>query len=107
VPSVSYGAKDAGRTVTLAVGTRFIVELEENATTGYTWSSPEFDEKIVALTGDEPTRVGSAIGAGGTRKFEFATRAPGKTTIRLGLRQPWMPNAAPEATFELSVVVTP
>jgi inhibitor of cysteine peptidase len=104
---MSYGAKDAGTTITVAVGTRFTIELEENATTGYTWSSPEFDQKVLALSGDEYTLPeGAAIGGGGMRKFEFVARTAGRTVIRLGYRQPWMPNAPPEATFELTVVVT-
>jgi inhibitor of cysteine peptidase len=108
VPAVSYGARESGRTVTVAAGSRFFVELEENPTTGYQWSDPEFDEKILALAGDEYTPAeGAAIGGGGMRKLEFAARAAGRTAIRLAYRQPWDRDVAPEKTFELTVVVTP
>jgi inhibitor of cysteine peptidase len=107
MPALSYGPKDAGKSVTLSAGARFFIELEENPTTGYKWSSPEFDEKVLALSSDEYTPAeGAAIGGGGMRKFEFVARTAGRTVIRLGYRQPWMPNAPPEATFELTAVVT-
>ena len=59
--------------MTLTVGTRFSVELEENPTTGYKWSAPEFDGRSLALEADDYTLAkGAAIGGGGTRKFGFA-----------------------------------
>jgi inhibitor of cysteine peptidase len=107
MPAVSYGAKDAGKTVTVAVGARFSVELEENPTTGYTWSSPEFDEKVLAPAGDRYTPAGGAIGGGGSHVFEFVARAAGRTAIRLAYRRSWERGVPPEASFELTVVVTP
>jgi inhibitor of cysteine peptidase len=108
VPAVSYGAKDAGKTVTVAVGARFSVELEENPTTGYKWSSPEFDAKVLALTGDEYAPAeGAAIGGGGKRTFGFVARAAGRAAIRLAYRRPWERDVVPEASFDMTVVVTP
>jgi inhibitor of cysteine peptidase len=105
--AVTYGVKDAGKSVTVAVGTHFTIELEENPTTGYKWSSPEFDEKILALTADQYTPAeGAAVGGGGTRKFRFVARSAGRTTIRLAYKRPWERDVAPEARFELTVAVT-
>jgi inhibitor of cysteine peptidase len=108
VPAVIYGVKDAGKSVTVAVGTRFTIELEENPTTGYKWSSPEFDEKVLAPTSDQYTPAeGAAIGGGGKRTFGFVARAAGRTAIRLAYRRPWERDVVPEASFDMTVVVTP
>jgi inhibitor of cysteine peptidase len=107
VTTLTYQEGDRGRTVSLTVGTRFSIELEENPTTGYKWSTPEFDEKSLALEADDYTLAkGAAIGGGGTRKFGFVVKSTGRTTIRLVYRRPWERDAAPEAVFELTVVGT-
>jgi inhibitor of cysteine peptidase len=107
VTTLTYQEGDRGKTVSLAVGTRFSVALEENPTTGYKWSTPEFDGRSLALEADDYTLAkGAAIGGGGTRKFGFLVKSTGRTTIRLAYKRPWEKDAAPEATFELTVVGT-
>jgi inhibitor of cysteine peptidase len=104
---LTYQEGDRGKTVSLAVGTRFSVALQENPTTGYKWSAPEFDGRSLALEADDYTLAkGAAIGGGGTRKFGFVVKSTGRTTIRLAYRRPWEKDAAPEAAFELTVVVS-
>ena len=105
--TLTYQEGDRGRTVSLAVGTRFSVALEENPTAGYKWSAPKFDGRSLALEADDYTLAkGAAIGGGGTRKFVFVVKSIGRTTIRLVYKRPWEKDAAPEATFELTVVGT-
>lgn len=105
VTTLTYQEGDRGKTVSLAVGTRFSVALQENPTTGYKWSAPEFDGRSLALEADDYALAkGAAIGGGGTRKFGFVVKSTGRTTIRLAYRRPWEKDAAPEAAFELTVV---
>jgi inhibitor of cysteine peptidase len=93
--------------VSLTVGTRFSIELEENPTTGYKWSTPEFDQRSLALEADDYTPArGAALGGGGTRKFGFLVKSAGRTTIHLAYMRPWEKDAAPEAVFELTIVGT-
>src|ERR1700683_4839387 len=69
VTTLTYQAGDRGRTVSLAVGARFVVALEENPTTGYEWSAPAFEGTSLALEADDYTLAkGAAIGGGGIRK---------------------------------------
>jgi len=91
----------------MAVGARFSIELDENPTTGYRWSAPAFDEKYLVLEADEyAPAAGAAIGGGGVRRFVFAVKSAGRTAIRLENKRPWERDAAPEATFEMTVVGT-
>ena len=107
VPTLTYHAQDRGKTVSIAVGTRFSIELDENPTTGYRWSAPTFDEKYLVLEADEYTpAAGAAIGGGGIRQFVFAVKSAGRTAIRLENKRPWERDAAPAATFEMTVVGT-
>ena len=100
-----FREQDNGRTVNSAVGGRFCVELVENGTTGYVWSRPEFDEKVLALESDESVPAASgAVGAGGVRRFVFLTKAAGRASVRLANRRPWEADAVPAARFELTVV---
>jgi len=67
---------DNGRTVSVAVGTRFRIELEENRTAGYAWSRPEFDEKgtVTGYVKDSDGKyVTSRLGEGTLRQIASTT----------------------------------
>lgn len=105
MPDSTFQAKDNGKTVSIPVGQRFRLELEENPTTGYRWSVPEFDQKCLVLESNEYTPAGGAgIGGGGVRQFGFAVKSPCRTKIHLMNKRPWEKDAAPEATFEITVI---
>jgi inhibitor of cysteine peptidase len=105
---VVFKAEDNGRVANVPVGRRFGIRLEENPTTGYKWSKPEFDSSCLRLGSDEYTPYkGTGIGGGGVREFEFTPLAECRTTIRLMNRRPWETNVTPVATFEITVVGTP
>jgi len=100
-----FREQDSGRTVEEAVGGRFCVELVENGTTGYVWSRPEFDGKLLALESDESVpAAGGTVGAGGVRRFVFRIKAAGRATVRLAYRRPWETGVNPASRFELTVV---
>jgi len=105
VPDTLFEAKDNGAVASVEVGERFRLRLEENPTTGYKWSKPDFDTACLQLLSDEyKPHQGAAIGGGGVREFEFAPTGPCRTTIRLTNRRPWETNVAPAATFEMTIV---
>lgn len=63
-------------------GEQFIINLDENLTTGYSWNYKIKDEDIVKLVKDqylEPSN--KLVGASGTHKFIFIGEKKGETTI--------------------------
>jgi len=74
----------------------FVMELEENATTGYSWSKPTFDDAVVKLEKDEfipPTH--GLCGAPGRHVFVFRGIGPGTANIRTAYCRPWEKNVKP------------
>jgi predicted secreted protein len=94
---------DRGRTVSVGLGTRFHIELEENRTTGFSWSAPEFSPASLTLESDD-TVPGAAVGGAGLRRFVFKVTAEGRTTIRLVSRRPWAKDASDSPHFEVTIV---
>jgi inhibitor of cysteine peptidase len=78
---------DPSRTIDVAVGEEFIISLDSNITTGYSWqlASP-LEEDVVVLVGSdyipEPGAENRA-GAGGTEEWTFKAAGKGSTTISL------------------------
>ncbi|MDD3212908.1 MAG: protease inhibitor I42 family protein [Eubacteriales bacterium] len=68
------------------------ITLQENPTTGYTWSYVISDEAIIAVTDDgyiADANPEGLVGAGGTHRFTITGIAEGQATVTLTLAQPW------------------
>ena len=105
--AATFTESDSGKTVSIVVGARFTVELQENPTTGYKWARPDFDAKLLSLESDAYVLAeGTGIGGGGSHSFLFLAKACGETTIRFEYKRPWERGVAPESRFELTVVVS-
>ncbi len=101
-----FSGADNGRTVTLHVGDRFTVALKENSTTGYSWKVVSSGEPAVKQVGQPTFKTDSSLhGAGGTVTYRFRAAAEGTGALELVYVRPWQKDAAPEATFKLTVVV--
>ncbi|MFH1330908.1 MAG: protease inhibitor I42 family protein [Actinomycetota bacterium] len=94
-----------GAVVELAVGEQIVVELDGNATTGYTWEVTAVDAAVLAPAGDVDYRSESdADGAGGAFTFRFDAVARGETTVTLVYHRSWE-DAAPVDVFTFTAVV--
>ena len=104
--STIFGAEDNGRTVSVTTQTVFSIELEENPTTGYRWSVPQFDGKYLELESDQfSPATGTGVGGGGIRQFSFRVKTPGKSNVRLVRARSWEKDSqGPE--FEITVIGT-
>jgi predicted secreted protein len=106
-PAATFRESDRGKTVSIAVGTRLCIELQENPTTGYGWGQLDFDKERLGLESDAYTPAGgTGVGGGGSHRFVFRAKARGATTIRFEYTRPWDHDAAPVRRFELTVVVS-
>ncbi|MBA7680556.1 hypothetical protein ES703_88876 [subsurface metagenome] len=83
---------NSGYTIEVGVNQDFIIALDCNPTTGYSWQE-SFDRNIVELveksfeTGKE-AKAG-IVGAGGVERFRFKILRTGETEITLIYKRPW------------------
>jgi inhibitor of cysteine peptidase len=84
---------DEGQTIDVGVGQEFIIELDSNPTTGYSWQA-DYDTTRLELVGGEPTYTPDeteepAMGSGGVESFRFKALQAGDTQVSLTYAQPW------------------
>ena len=100
-----YGEDD--KDITVNAGDTFVIQLEENPTTGYRWSVSISDEDIVKLDKDDyqqrPTDTG-VVGAGGTRILTFKGLKQGTAVISLTYERSFEESSAVE-TLEYKITV--
>jgi inhibitor of cysteine peptidase len=96
---------DSGTTVELAVGGTLVVDLEENATTGFSWSV-ETTPAMLKAAGDEQVAAGDTgvVGAAGRHIFTWEATAAGTGELRLQYARPWE-SVQPAKVFSVTVVV--
>lgn len=96
-------SRQHGQTVTVAVGTPLVVQLDESPTTGYAWSLVTAQEALpLTADGFEPAAPGS-VGGGGLRCLHFNVRRPGDHRLELALMRPWEGAAAAIDRFAATV----
>lgn len=94
-----------GATVTVADGDVVEITVTEQASTGFVWEVVSCPPGL-ELTDSTLVLAPAAPGASGRRTLRFTvTAAPtATTTLRLELRRPWEPQAAPQTVFEAHLV---
>lgn len=102
------GVRDGG--TSLAVGQTLLIELPNNATTGYAWrlsgsenallrpASP-FGQAVV-----QPHEPGM-VGVGGTTAWRFTARQPGMTTLSFTYARSWERDTPPAETATYRITV--
>jgi inhibitor of cysteine peptidase len=99
---------DANKEVKAKVGEFVVIEIEGNATTGYTWSEmPGRSDSVLEFQGQEyKTRdypIGM-VGVGGKAFFRYLVKNPGRTEIVLGYSRPWEKDTPPAQMFNVKIV---
>jgi inhibitor of cysteine peptidase len=105
---VHITAEQAGRTVSVAVGERFAVELVGVPTAGYVWAPaalPAFITRAGEATGNTTTAQSQPGFTGGNHweVFLFAATGPGAGELTFEQRRPWESNEPPAATFTVTI----
>ena len=80
------------------VGANFVIRLESNPTTGYSWRTAEFASGIVELVSNEykpQNNSGNIVGSGGTEIWTFKAVGKGKINITFEYVRPWEKDVPP------------
>ena len=98
-------ATDNGGQVEVKMGDQFVIELEGNPSTGYTWEAKDLDTSIFQQIGDAKFTSGnpSLIGAGGTLALTFKAVRAGTATLTLVYHRSWETGVDPINTFTVTV----
>ena len=100
-----------GSEAELAVGGQLIVTLASNpGSTGFSWNLSAISEAgVIQYVSDEyiaPEQTDPPmVGAPGDEVWTFEALAAGSATISMKYIQPWMPDAEPAETFDITVIV--
>ena len=104
--SLTLGEAKSGGTVTVNAGEIFVIILEGNPTTGYTWELDAIDATILQQIGEaEFTPESNAIGSGGKFTFHFKAISAGQSFLKLVYHRSWELETPPLNTFEVTVMV--
>lgn len=100
--------RSQGETIEARVGDQFQIELDANASTGFSWELAEpLNADVLKKVGNEyrDAGAGGAVGAPGTDVWTFEAVGPGEVEIKLKYFRPWEPAAKPvdEKTFNVKV----
>lgn len=92
-----FGKQD--RDITVSSGKRFMIQLEENPSTGYAWSFVISDKGVVYLFDnkfDENPTDNLIVGSSGMRNLTFMGKSKGTATISFVYERSWEENAEDE-----------
>jgi inhibitor of cysteine peptidase len=111
-PSHSEGIllheSDSGQILELRVNDTFLILLDSNPSTGYSWNVEYIDLAVLEQVGEPLFTPDSNLpGSGGTTMFAFQTIAVGQTLLRLIYHRTWEEDTPPLKTFEITITITP
>ena len=97
---------DSTQTINTGTNQEFIIALDSNPTTGYSWQA-SYDESVLELVGKsyemgEEAKQG-VVGAGGVEYFQFKVLKAGKTEITLVYKRPWEEESLYQKAFTVII----
>ena len=94
--------KDSGRTLTLTVGQRFVVDLNLGA--GHYVVAPEFDPSILSLVGQSMQSTSGPKGASSRVVYEFLIRQGGQTDLVIAVKDSGNGKEKPKPLLKVKIV---
>ena len=98
---------DANKEIAAKVGEIIVIELDGNATTGYSWSEqPGRSDSVLESQGSEykPREMPvGMVGGPGKSYFRYLVKAPGKTELVFGYARPWEKDTPPAQLFNVKI----
>jgi inhibitor of cysteine peptidase len=94
-----------GDSIRVANGDEFVIALEANPSTGYTWDAG--DNPNVQLVSSKQVNASSGLaGAPGTQEMTFEATKPGTSTLELAYARQFEGGVPPAQTATFDVTVT-
>lgn len=109
IPNGAPVFSDPATPIAVTAGQVFVIELESNPSTGYSWQLTAIPDLAVArfvLAAHVPDGSGRP-GASGVDRFAFRAIGVGTSTISLAYLRPWETDQPPAKTAEFTIIVTP
>ena len=106
--AASMKVVDNSGTIEVKAGETFVIKLESNPTTGYSWSLAEYDSKVTKQESNvyEPTKTAAnVVGSGGTEVWAFKAITKGETKLTFQYTRPWEKDVPPinKETYKITV----
>jgi predicted secreted protein len=75
--------------IKVGVDESFVISLESNPSTGYSWMEPQYNHEFLSLTSSQyiPPKI-IVCGAPGVQKYTFKALQPGETSIMFQYKRP-------------------
>ena len=106
MPDITLTQADNGAALEITPGSRILLQLAENPTTGYVWAVDELDQQVLTV---EDSSISLApdpqVGGGGNRILTFRAVAPGAAHLRLKLWREWQGDTSVMNRFEAAIQV--
>ena len=93
------------KTITTSVNQEFVIALDSNPTTGYSWEESH-DDSMLGLVDEEykpDEKASGLVGAGGTQYFRFKALKTGNTEITLIYKRAWETGILEQKVFSVDV----
>jgi inhibitor of cysteine peptidase len=94
---------EAGDSISVSDGQTFVIALEANPTTGYSWTAQS--NANVGFVSSKRVSGGNMPGAPGTQRLTFRATSPGSSTLLLDYARPFEPGTPPAETESFPVTV--
>jgi predicted secreted protein len=111
VELIDLNESSNGKVYNVKVGQEFIVSLDSNPSTGYTWDfNKDLDDKLLALETDkayisDATANDNIVGQGGKTCWKFKALQAGTTEIEFRYARPWE-SVQPAKTYKVTINIT-
>ncbi|PHG57746.1 protease inhibitor I42 family protein [Bacillus toyonensis] len=105
-PVVILTQKDQGKVITIPISQLFSIQLIENPTTGYRWTTCNISGVHLLAEKFQPNSISEgAIGHGGIRIFQFQAIHAGKHRLQFKHWREWQGDSSIIGTFQLFVYI--
>ena len=98
---------DNGGSFKLRVGGDAVLQLPENASTGYRWAVDSADTALVEVKEGDSLSTSKAVGAGGEAQFQIEAKASGTAHVKLKRWRPWEGDSSVVERYEVTFEISP